>query len=230
MNLPGKMGTACLESSINLKFQGIDVPSWVSPHIFTSCLFYCCLAKKPSATAALLICCCAGVPLWNWWLQRLLKAASISENCYKLPNICTHHTLSNISTLKAKSLYNWKSGPELIHSPSYMIYCFPSFVAEGSGVGDVDDQYVFFFRLEVELVFGVKLFRCIMKNIFNMFSFILHCLYCYSIGFPTVGVDLSGTFPFGKHIVFWAERRLVCRWTFVENGVSEDLGSFCFVR
>ena len=89
---------------------------------------------------------------------------------------------------------------------------------------------MFFFRLEVELVFGVKLFRCVMKNIFNMFSFILHCLYCYSIGFPTVGVDLSGTFPFGKHIVFWAERRLVCRWTFVENGVSEDLGSFCFVR
>ena len=83
-----------------------------------------------------------------------------------------------------------------------MIYCFPSFVAEGSGVGDVDDQYVFFFRLEVEHVFGVKFFRCIMKNIFNMFSFILHCLYCYSIGFPTVGVDLSGTFPFGKHIVF----------------------------
>ena len=110
--------------------------------------FIVALQKKPSATAALLICCCAGVPLWNWWLQRLLKAASISENCYKLPNICTHHTLSNISTLKAKSLYNWKSGPELINSPSYMIYCFPSFVAEGSGVGDVDDQYVFFSDLK----------------------------------------------------------------------------------
>ena len=27
---PGKMGTACLESSINLKSQNIDVPSWVS--------------------------------------------------------------------------------------------------------------------------------------------------------------------------------------------------------
>ena len=89
-------------------------------------------------------CCCLGVPLWNWWLQRLLEAAFVNENYHKLPYICTHHTLSNTSTLNVKSFYNYTFSPS---------YCFSSFDAEDIGVDDA----MFFFRLEVKLASCVEL-------------------------------------------------------------------------